>query len=408
MENINDKATNKLFFFALFYLVIDYGRPQDIIPIGVIRPGMIAVLLLMFFLASSKKIASAKSKQTKMIWFFIVLTSLYIPFAVNTHWAYLTTRTMLLYMPFILSVIICVDSVKRLKKLIIVFVCLMIYVALYGLLHGGKGSGNYFIDENDIALFINMWIPFCYFLFLHEKKMTTKIFFATGAVVGLSAIVVSFSRGGFVGLLCVIFVIWLVSPKKIVSVVLICIIASALYIFSGDAYKQEMSTVTDTKESTANSRLLSWQSGWNMFLDNPLGVGGNNFQYNFQDYQAEGFQRGMWGRAAHSLWFTLIPELGIVGIIIYFTLLFYNVKDILYIKKIDYTENDDLSYIHSLSIAFMAALAGFFASATFLSVLYYPHYWYLTAIIVATTRLSMKLRQEISKTSLETTSIIKI
>ena len=34
------------FFFTLLYLVIDYGRPQDILPIGVIRPGMIIVIIL--------------------------------------------------------------------------------------------------------------------------------------------------------------------------------------------------------------------------------------------------------------------------------------------------------------------------------------------------------------------------
>ncbi|MDH5573227.1 MAG: O-antigen ligase family protein [Gammaproteobacteria bacterium] len=401
------KTDNKWFFFICLYLFVDYGRPQDIIPIGIIRPGMITVLILIYYIISSKKIALSKSKQTKYIWYFVILTSLYIPFAVNSYWAYQTTRTLILFVPFILSVIICINSVQRLKKLIIMCLSLMIYIAIYSLLHVGMGSGNYFQDENDLSLYINTWLPFCFFLFQNEKSKYLKLFYAVGLVIGLFAIVISFSRGGFVGLLCMGFVVWLVSPKKIVSLIIICIAALAIYIFSGDVYKNEMSTVTDTKESTAKARLLSWEAGWDMFLDNPLGVGGNNFQMRFPEYQSEEFTRVMWGRVAHSLWFTLLPELGIIGTIIYFLLLYFNIKDIFYIKKQKCTGNDDLAYLHSLSLAFLASLAGYFASATFISVLYYPHYWYITAIIVAATKISMTLNNSNRMTSTSNRKISK-
>ena len=127
-----------------------------------------------------------------------------------------------------------------------------------------------------------------------------------------------------------------------------------------------------------------------MFLDNPFGVGGNNFQARFPEYQSPEFKKGMWGRVAHSLWFTLIPELGLAGIFIYMSLLYYNLKDIFFLKGISIKtdDNPDLRYLHSLSLAFIASIAGFFASATFLSVLYYPHYWYFTGILVATIKIA--------------------
>jgi O-antigen ligase len=165
--------------------------------------------------------------------------------------------------------------------------------------------------------------------------------------------------------------------------------------FASKEYWTEMSTATDENDGTAQERMLSWRAGWDMFLDNPLGVGGNNFQARFPEYQPEEFKRGMWGRVAHSLWFTLIPELGVFGIIIYGALLFYNVRDILYLKRLHYDRTDkELTYVHSLSNAFIASLAGYFASGTFLSVLYYPHYWYLTGMIVATTRITRGLLEE--------------
>ena len=145
-----------------------------------------------------------------------------------------------------------------------------------------------------------------------------------------------------------------------------------------------MSTITDLGESTATARIESWKAAWDIFIDHPLGVGGNNFQVWFNKYQTEYFKRGMWGRVAHSLWFTLIPELGIVGIYIYFALLYQNIKDIFYLKNINNSDDYDIKYINYLSLAFLASLAGYFASGTFLSVLYYSHYWYLTAIVIAT------------------------
>lgn len=392
LEKNNDVIVEHGWFVsALLYLVVDYGRPQDILPIGMFRPGLIIVLILIYYIVSRGGISRSKSDQTRMITYFALLTAVYIPFAKNGHWAFSTTQTMLLYMPFFISIIICANSISRLKVTIMVAVGLMIYISIYSFLHKGMGSGNYFKDENDLSLYINMWLPFCYFLFLYEKTFRKKLFFAFGLIVGLIAVVVSFSRGGFVGLVCMFIVVWLVSPHKIKSLVLVAIISSGLYFYTDKAYKAEMDTISDTSDGTANERILSWKAGWRMFIDNPLGVGGNNFQYRFPEYQADDFKKSMYGRAAHSLWFTLLPELGVVGVFIYFLLIYYNIRDIRYLTQVK-SDNDafreDNEYLHSLSYAFAASLVGFFVSGTFVSVLYYAHFWYLTAFIVAAKKIA--------------------
>jgi len=380
--------TTKWYYCTLLFLVLDYGRPQDLIPgLGMIRPAMIMTLVLTIFLIKHRAMIGPQIKQLRMIWYFVALLGLFVPFARNGYYAYVTFRGMLSYMPFVLSVVVCVNSMDRLKTFMKLYVGLMVYVAIYALLNRGVGSGNYFSDENDVSMYIDMVIPFCYFLFLNAKNARLKLFFATALVIGLSTVIVSFSRGGFVGLVVMFAIVWLVSPKKILSLFLILLLAAGAYFFTDEKYREEMMTVTDTKESTANARLMSWASGWDMFVDNPLGVGGGNFPVHFDDYQGDRFSRSMWGRVAHSLWFTLFPELGIVGIVIYFRLLFYNFGDIARLKTSNKSPNEDESYMNSMSVAFLASLAGFFASASFISVLYYPHYWYLTAILVATVRI---------------------
>ncbi len=376
---------NKWFFFTMLYLVVDYVRPQDIMPaLNYIKPGMLMIIILTAFLVFQGNLHQTNFKQTRMIWLFILLLALYVPFAANNYYAYFTMKVMLLFMPFILSAIICINSMDRLRTTILILISIMIYIALYGLWHKGVGSGGYFRDENDLSLFINMWLPFCVCLFITEKDRKKKIFYAAGFILGLASVIVSFSRGGFVGLLAMIAVLWFFTPRKLLGLSMITIIVLLMFIFVGQTYWKEMSTVTDIHEGTATARLLSWKAAWNMFLDNPFGVGGNNFQIRFPEYQGYGFSRVMWGRVAHSLWLTLISETGILGIIIYLMILYYNLKDIFYLKRINQGSTDPESrYLYFFSLALLASLAGFFASATFISVLYYPHYWYLCAIIIA-------------------------
>jgi probable O-glycosylation ligase (exosortase A-associated) len=350
------------------------------------------ILILAGFVLFNGNFLTPQNNQTKLIWAFIALLAAYVPFVRNNYFAYATTKNMLSYMPFILSTIICVNSIGRLKSMIFVCICLMIYVSCYSLFYKGVGSGNYFKDENDLGLYMNIWIPFCYFLFVAEKKKLKKVVYASGLLIGIASIVVSFSRGGFVGLVCVFLVIWLFSPRKVISLVVICVLASLVFFFAPKEYWNRMDTIKDTNEGTALERRLTWEAAWDMFLDNPLGVGGNNFQVRFPEYQSPKFKRGMWGRVAHSLWFTLIPELGIFGIIIYFLLLFYNLRDIFSLRRITAKkENQDVKYLHYLSSAFIASLVGYFAAGTFLSVLYYPHYWYVCGIIVAASQIARKI-----------------
>jgi len=385
-QNNNLSISRIWYVIAILYLIFDYGRPQDIIPIGFIRPSMIITIILAGYIIFNNGLVKSYCKQTQLIWFIIILLALYIPFAQNNFLAYLTTRNMVLFMPFILSIILCINSLDRLKTLSFVSVCILIYASFYSFFNQGKGSGGYFIDENDLSLYINCWFPFCYFLFIIEKKMINKLIYGIGIILGIIAIIVSLSRGGFIGLVSILIFIWLISPRKIYSLIIVSVCIIFVLNFSTKDYWSEMSTITDISSGTVNERLQSWNAAWNMFLHNPLGVGGNNFQVRFPEYQPSGMSRNMWGRAAHSLWFTLLSELGIIGVIIYLNLLFTNIKQLVKMKNATrkYIKiRGDLKYLHYFSLACLASIVGFLTSGTFLSVLYYPHYWYLTSFIVS-------------------------
>ena len=387
-----DSYTQQWFFFTILYLVLDYSRIYVSLHLGFMRPLLIVTLILSFFLLTKGRYYLAKSEQTTLLWLFIVLLAVYVPLVRNNHFAFVTFKAQLLYMPFILSVIISVNSVERLKKFIFACICIEVYIALYAITHSGYGPGNYFADENDLALYINMWIPFCYFLFWTEKKLKIRLLYLIGLITGLFAVVASFSRGGFAGLIAICGTVMAFSTRKVQTIVVLCVLACIIVYYAGDFYWNEISTTTNYETGTAKGRIESWKAAWKMFLDNPLGVGGGNFPVRFPEYQTDYFQRGMWGRVAHSLWFTLLPELGIFGVFIFFGLLYYNLEDCFKLVGIKCAKDEeDQGYLSELGKCFLGSIIGYLVAGSFLAVLYYAHYWYLTGIIVATTKVADNL-----------------
>lgn len=398
INRINTKADiandSFWFFLTIVFLIIEYGRPMDIIPgMKSIRPAMIISILLILSWFMTGKIEQAKSRQTLIVILFILLLAVYIPFARNNYFAYKQTTDMLLYMPFFLSAIIYINTFYRLKRFFDIWILLMMYMSIKGILGKGIAGSSFLADENDFSLLMNMMIPFGYFLFMYEKEFKRKMLYLTSSLLAVTSVVTSSSRGGFVGLLFVLLAMWLFSPKKIISLLLIGILSLAIYFSADQKYWDDMQTISKTDQGTAKERFDSWEAAWKMFKDNPFGVGGSNFIVRFPEYQPEGMSKNMWGRAAHSLFFTLLSELGIAGVLIYGLLLFYNLRDINWLMKFKKENDDDFRYAYYLSLSFIASIAGYFASGTFLSVLYYPHYFYITAIIVLAKRLSeLKLK----------------
>ena len=378
------------FILTVIFLIFDYGRPMDQMPfLSYLRPEAVISVLLIFAIAADRGYAQVRSRQTTWIFLFISLLAAHVPLAQNMHFAFNRTVGMLKYLPFLAGIVIYVNSVERLKRFLNIWIILTFYLAVRGIFHKGNAASAFLKDENDFAMFMDIMVPFCFFLFMYEKSKAKKMFYLLTIAAAVASIVVSFSRGGFVGLLAVGIFIWLFSPKKILSLLIIGVLALSVSHFAGAKYATRIDTIKQTNQGTAEERIESWKAAWAMFKDNPLGVGGSNFEILFPLYQPRKMHHSMWGREAHSLWMTLLAELGIPGVIVYAFLFLANLRDIKKLKKLTGRGNKDpgLRFIHYLALAFAGSLIGYFVPATFISVLYYPHYFYITALIIATMKI---------------------
>lgn len=375
---------NWWFNLVLIYLMVELARVQDVFPfLAKVRPGMFVIVLLMLFLARCRNAGVVfEFAQIRRIVMFVFLLFAYVPFAAGNRAAYWAALVMSLYLPFILSTVLLVNTIEKFIYLCKYLVLILLFVCLCALINKGRGAGGGVSDENDLCLFIVSQLPLVLFVLELEFKRVLKIFWAFVVVVALITIVSTFSRGGFVGLIVMVAAYWWFSKRKVIKLICIVCLGVGGLLFGGDPFINEMSTVVDVKEQTANVRLLSWEAAWDMFLDMPWGVGGNNFGRHFHEYQSEEFPRSMWGRTAHSLWFTLISETGVIGIIIYLSIISLNFRDLIHIRRHEYSDPENKKIFTAISVALISSLFGFFAAGTFISVLYYPTFWYLTTLVM--------------------------
>ena len=384
------------FYLIQFLLFFDYIRPQSDLPF--LKPLRIPMLLIIIlaFLGCKNNLWSFKEISTKAFMVLILVGFIYIPFAVNNFYAFEMTRMLLIYFLTYMSIISFVDTQDKIKRMTYFWLFIGVFCSIKGIFHGGEIPGSGFLgDENDFALFLVMMLPVALINLVLRKNSIITTFFLISSLFFLSiGIVVSFSRGGFIALVSVLLYCWLIMPKKILFLVLLfCATAISMPILPTE-YKAEIETIfKGAEESTAGERIYSWKCGIEMFKDYPVfGVGPGNFPWRFAEYEPQEKYHGRshGGRAAHSLYFTLIPEFGITGIICFSIMIFSPLKKIYKINKsyhpggYNYSKNYANTIISFKTV--FGALISFLFAGVFLSVLYYPHFWIICAILISICR----------------------
>jgi O-antigen ligase len=377
----------KGFFWVLVYLVFEYLRPQDYFPaLGYLHPAWI-ITPMMLLRWPKGGFKQAQCQQISIMLVLSVMLLVSVPFVTNHYRAYFIVSGYVLLWPFCMSIILLVNTADRVVTFVKCWALLGLYVACGSILHpGGLNWGSYFLgDRNDVALVLDMLLPLAWCMFAYERAWSRKGFYLVVTLLCAVGTVLTTSRGGFVGLVAALFVLWLFNRRKIAVLVLVGIMSLTVYEVAPSSYWDHVSTIQNTQEGTAKGRLDSWMAAWRMFKDNPFGVGPGQFAIHFPEYQGDAFgSHNMWGREAHSLWFTLLAELGIPGAILFAAHIRANWKALRRLRKLPPVGQRPLPVL--LSTALTASFAGYFAAGSFLSTLYYPHYWFMSALLVATDR----------------------
>lgn len=169
-------------------------------------------------------------------------------------------------------------------------------------------------DPNIFVLFVTLYF---FYTFTHLNKFRNIL----GFILTLSAIVLTFSRGGYVGIVLGAVLLLFIGKnygKKIKIVMGVCIIVIIAYYFQNqlpiNPFEQLENRFSSIGSDGGSGRNVLWANAWHTFTQHPLLGIGINSTLSYSLDQGE-----LLARYIHNTYLEILSELGIVGFITYFS-----------------------------------------------------------------------------------------
>ena len=382
------------------YLVIEFARPMAWVPVlGLIKPGMLVAFWGLGSVVFGRN-RPPVPKPVKYMLGFLALMIWHVPWAMNNRWALwgLEDFAILLFGGVIPLAMIASD-LASVRKLLTAYVALHVPMAAYGLLHQGFGQGGWLLDNNDLALALNAGLGVAVFLFLESASMVRRLWLSGAMALVVACVVATTSRGGFVGLASLAMFVLVVSPWKRKLLVSACLAAGVVgvVVLAPPAFWNRIKTIETAKNEgdTGFQRLYLWGMACRMFVDHPVfGVGTNNYGIQAPFYEdtkyADESGTHMWGRVPHSIYLTLISEQGLVGTVLFALIVYWTFSTASKIRRRIRSDPHDrrAAAAEFYATGLLAGVVGVLVSGAFLTVLYYPVFWVLVALMAALDRVT--------------------
>ena len=240
--------------------------------------------------------------------------------------------------------------------------------------------GVLFGNPNEMAMHFVMMTPLAITLGIVAKNKLFRLFCFALALLLVLANMVTFSRGGFLGLLAVGAVLaWKLGRKQRLNVSIASIvIGGAIILAAPGNYGLRMLSIfipglDPVGSSDQRKELL--QLSLLVTARNPWGIGIGNFPI-----------VGIHNLQSHNAFTQVSSELGILGLVAYLVFIISPFRKLAAIERKQFDAND-LDWFYFMAIGFQASIIGYLVSSFFASVAYNWFIYYLIAYAVAFRRI---------------------
>jgi O-antigen ligase len=241
-----------------------------------------------------------------------------------------------------------------------------------------EGFGG--LDNNSFGISLVTTVGAALGLFLAAQRGWMKVMFGLATLLIMHTVLLTFSRGAFVGLMCAGVMALVILPKRPKYIGAVLLTAAIGAYFTGPELKERFGTTfaaEDERDGSAESRLRLWADMGTVISERPIfGVGSFNWPLIAERF---GWPRGKEG---HSLWVQTAAENGVPGVS--FLLLFYGLTIVKLwpIARRRYPDIDEPTAMIATGI--ILAIVGFAASAQFVSVkgLEPPYYLAMIGVVL--------------------------
>lgn len=384
-----------LYLFSVLVLL----RPYEIVP-GL---GFLSATAFYFALAtlaiyiptqlSSDGNLTILTTEVKCILALLVIAIVTIPIAKSPAMAWEEFNNSFIKAVLIFIVMVNVlRTRKRLMGLIWLSLVIGVYLgyAAFGMYMRGEFTvegyrvgveiGGMFGNPNDMSIHLITMIPIAFALMLASRSKLAKLVYLAMIVVMICGNMVTYSRGGFLGLIAGSAVLaWKLGRRNRFLVSTIAVIVGALITFLAPnnfglrvlsifiPILDEAGSSDQRKELLERSILVT--------LRNPWGVGIGNFPI-----------FGVRNLVSHNAYTQVSSELGILGLAAYLIFIISPFRKLGAIERTLF-KREELDWFYYLSIGLQASIIGYMVSSFFASVAYNWFIYYLIAYAVAFRRI---------------------
>ena len=228
-------------------------------------------------------------------------------------------------LPFFFVPLLCKEA-KQLWILLGVAAFSLLVADSYALWQGLQGNLRapaFHSHPMMLAGFLVQWIPVLALVTAADwgKELSLKNYWRWGLgglwLLSLAALVVNGTRGAWLTVLFLLLVLGatlLRKHKKALAVGFVVLVLLLGLAGQHRGLQERVHTLGDASFQSNSERVLMWQSAWQMFLDHPLlGVGAQNYEYQYQNHYISPLAQERGQMHAHSNVFQMLAEQGIIG-----------------------------------------------------------------------------------------------
>jgi putative inorganic carbon (hco3(-)) transporter len=393
--------------FALLFIfsIVLYFRPYELIPALSSLKSMAFYVgittLVVYFITQivSEGNLTARPREVNMVLLVGLGAILSIPLAIDPGEAWeefynLAIKTILIFIVFVNVV----RTENRLRLLWFLVLVVSIYLSVnlirdyqagifkIGLAETntqrvGGAIGNLFDNSNDLALHLVTIIPIAFALGMEKKGMLRKVFYFPITLLMIAAVIITFSRGGFLGLIVMALVLVRKLGRRNRTTAMASLVFGVIFFLAvaPASYSGRLSTIFDSASDVTGSssqRTQVLKRSILVALRYPLfGVGIGNFHH--KSFQELG---------THNAYTQVAAETGIAAMVCYIIFLVHPLRKLRMIER-DLYERNENSRFYYLSIGLQASLIGYMVASFFAAVAYQWYIYYLVGYAIALRRI---------------------
>jgi putative inorganic carbon (HCO3(-)) transporter len=395
------KRGHMLSYLGLFlFTSVLYFRPYEFFPEYTFLFSLafwVAVCTLAVFFPAQFMLEgslTARPREVNILLLFTLLVLVGIPLATDPGMAWKSFND--LYVKNMLMFIVIVNTVRterRLKWLLLLALavgCVLSVSAFHDFQRGNftvegyrvtGNIGGMFGNVNDMALHLVVTVPIAVGLFLQTRNIFHKAAYALCCLAMLMGIFFSYSRGAFLGLICVVAaLVWMLFRRnRVAAVVLFCLAVLAMIVVAPGNYINRVLSIVDHSRDAAGSaqqRQAVLMRSLLVSARHPLlGVGMGNFPiYSIRNL------------VTHNSYTQVSAELGIPALIAYLMFMLTPLRRLARIARETFDARRE-ARIYYLAVGLTASLVGYMVSSAFIAVAYWPFVYYLVGYAVCLHRI---------------------